>query len=253
MIPLFKSHYSIGRSILTINKKKSSEDSADSITTIATEEGLNEVVLVEDSLTGFLEAQKSLSNIKVKFIFGLRSTFCNKINSEESTENSDHKIILFAKNAKGVRLLNEISTFAQLNGQGKLDGEVIQKFWDDDALKMCVPFYDSFIYNNHCRFSNCIPDFRDIKPSFFIEDNLLPVDCIIKSRVEDYCESNNLEATLAKSIFYKKRSDFDAYVTYKCICNRKKFMASLDKPGFDHLASREFCIESWRERIKNEK
>tara|TARA_Y100000592_G_scaffold18799_2_gene28785 strand:- start:21026 stop:21781 length:756 start_codon:yes stop_codon:yes gene_type:complete len=250
MIPLFKSHYSIGKSILRVGGENSSKEGSDGIAAIAKEQGLKEVVLVEDSLTGFLEAQKSFNKSGIKFIFGLRCTFCNNIKNTDSAENSDHKVIIFAKNAKGVKLLNEIQTFAQLQGEGKLDLDSVKNFWCNDSLKMVIPFYDSFIYNNYCRFSNCIPDFKGIEISFFIEDNLLPIDQIITPRVQEYCESNGLQSTLAKSIFYKKRSDFNAYVTYKSICNRKKFMASLDKPGFDHLGSREFCIESWRERIK---
>ena len=40
-------------------------------------------------------------------------------------------------------------------------------------LDLVIPFYDSFIFNNHLHLANCVPDFSNIKPSFFIENNNL--------------------------------------------------------------------------------
>jgi len=251
MIPLFKSHYSIGKSILTLDSKNvRGPEGSDSIFEIAKEAGLSEVVLVEDSLTGFLQSKKACDELGLKLIFGLRMSFCNKVEEEDSettNNNSVHKVIVFAKNSAGCTKLNELSTKSQLEGGGLLDFKMAEDLWDENSLKMCIPFYDSFIHKNACSFSNCIPDFSSIRPDFFVENNLLPLDPIINSRVTAYCKKNKLKTIMAKSIFYKSREDFDAYVTYKCICNRKKFMASLDKPGFDHLASREFSFESWKE------
>ena len=57
VIPLFKSHYSLGRSILTLNLPKEDDDlSSDSVFDIVKESGMKEVYLVEDSMAGFLEA-----------------------------------------------------------------------------------------------------------------------------------------------------------------------------------------------------
>ena len=56
MIPLFKSHFSIGRSMLTLDR--SSSDGPDSIFQIIQDNKMNKLVLVEDSLMGFLHAQK---------------------------------------------------------------------------------------------------------------------------------------------------------------------------------------------------
>ena len=67
-IPLFKSHFSIGRSILTLDKPSDNRDpdSPDSIFEIALDHGLKEVVLVEDTFMGFLQARKVASEIGVK-------------------------------------------------------------------------------------------------------------------------------------------------------------------------------------------
>ena len=54
MIPLFKTNYSIGKSILTVKQGKK-EDGPDGVFGIAKEHGMDKVVFVEDSLIGFLE------------------------------------------------------------------------------------------------------------------------------------------------------------------------------------------------------
>ena len=65
ILPIFKSHYSLGRSILTLDiPKDGDEESSDSIFDIAQEESLNEVFLVEDSITGFLEAYTNANELK---------------------------------------------------------------------------------------------------------------------------------------------------------------------------------------------
>ena len=243
--PLFKSHYSIGKSILTLDfKKEGLDEGSDSIFQIIKEDKIKDLVLVEDSMTGFMQAQKGCESFGLNLIFGLRISVCNKL-SDEGDTNSCSKVIIFAKNPNGCRLLNKIFTEASLKGGGAIDYELLLSMWGDD-LKLAIPFYDSFIFNNAFSFSNCVPNFGEIRPTFFLEENGLPLDNIILDKVISFC-SDSLPTEWVKSIYYNKRSDYDAYVTYKCVCNRKNFMASLDKPKFDHLGSREFCLESWRE------
>ena len=103
VIPLFKSHYSLGRSILTLNLPKEDDDlSSDSVFDIVKESGMKEVYLVEDSMAGFLEAYTNAKEVGVKLIFGLRLTFCPDLSdkSEEGRANS-LKNIIFIKNEKG--------------------------------------------------------------------------------------------------------------------------------------------------------
>ena len=56
MTPLFKSHYSIGRSILNLSIVEDSDKAEDSILLMSKKAGLEEVCLVDDSMSGFLEA-----------------------------------------------------------------------------------------------------------------------------------------------------------------------------------------------------
>jgi hypothetical protein len=78
MLALFKSCYSIGKSILTLDDpKKTSPEGSDSIFKIALENDLKEIILVEDSLIGFFEAFKRSKELKLKLIFGLRLSMRN--------------------------------------------------------------------------------------------------------------------------------------------------------------------------------
>ena len=100
MIPLFKSHYSIGKSILTLDDPIThKEGGSDSVFSIAVENKLKEVVLVEDSLTGFLQAKKNADNLNLKLIFGLRIDMREnaKVDPKEEAVNSSHKVHFCAR------------------------------------------------------------------------------------------------------------------------------------------------------------
>ena len=89
MLALFKSHYSIGKSILTLKHPEKVEDGGpDSIFSIAKENNLKEFFLVEDSLVGFLEAKKVSEELNIYLYFGLRL---------EVENGSSYKILIFAK------------------------------------------------------------------------------------------------------------------------------------------------------------
>ena len=79
VIPLFKSHYSLGRSILTLDiPKEFTDDRSDTVFDIIDDitPEVKDVFLVEDSMAGFLEAYTNAKELKKKLIFGLRLTFC---------------------------------------------------------------------------------------------------------------------------------------------------------------------------------
>ena len=76
MIPLFKSHYSLGRSILTLEDKNDKDDKdekddyPDSIIQICKENKMKELYLVEDNMSSFLEAYSNCrkNNIKLNLL-----------------------------------------------------------------------------------------------------------------------------------------------------------------------------------------
>mgnify|MGYP001428222672 CR=1 FL=1 len=99
LVPLFKSHYSIGRSVLTLRGLDSSkENEPDSIVDIAHSAGIKRVFVVEDTMSGLLEAYSNLKEAKIGLHFGIRITVCAdmKTKNAESVENSC-KFIIFAK------------------------------------------------------------------------------------------------------------------------------------------------------------
>jgi DNA polymerase III alpha subunit len=113
--------------------------------------------------------------------------------------------------------------------------------WSDDLL-LCVPFYDSFIYNNTLKNFICVPNFSFTKPIVFIENNDLPFDFIIKNKMLNFVKENNLEVLLVKSIYYKNKKDFKSYLTFRCINNR----TTLNKPEIEHMSSDSFSFEEWK-------
>jgi DNA polymerase-3 subunit alpha len=247
MIPLFKSHYSLGRSILTLEDKDQKDDYPDSIIQICKENKMKELYLVEDNMSSFLEAYSNCRKNNIKLNYGLRISVTESMSdkSEESKTKSS-KIILFFKNKKGYQQLTKLYSIAAKEGfyyEPRLDYETISKNWSDDLI-LCIPFYDSFIFNNTLKNSLCIPQFDFTKPIFFIEDNDLPFDSLVKQKALSFAEKNGLKIYKVQSVFYKERKDFKAYLTFRCINNR----SVLNKPNLDHMSSNEFCFESIHQR-----
>jgi|TARA_R100000081_G_C4820265_1_gene179256 DNA polymerase III alpha subunit len=246
MIPVFKSTYSIGKSILTLDDSDK-EGGPDSIFTICEENDIKLLVLVEDSMTGFVTAHNKCKEREIDLVFGLRLTCCNDISEED---NSDHKIIIFANNDDGCRLLYRIYSYAH-TGNGKVDFKFLNSVWDD-SVELIIPFYDSFIFNNNFHLKKCVPNFNKINPTFWIEDNGLPFDHLLKEKVLRFARGNlfteNRPIRKVKSILYKNRCDAEALQTYKILCNRNfGRAATLSCPNLDHFGSNEFCFESYLE------
>lgn len=254
MIPIFKSHFSIGKSILTLNSPGLSKDgSADSVFDICEDSNLDKIVLIEDSFMGFPEAMKVSSEINKQLVFGIRFKVCPDLSSMEDNKSPDcsHKLIVLSKNSDGIKLLNLIYTESFTKHDGWIDFSLLSKFWDEKSLSLCVPFYDSFIFNNLTSFQFCLVDFSFTKPMFFIEENGLPFDSLVEDSVIEYCKANDFPTQKVKSIFYKDKKDFDAFLSYKLICSRSSFSGrevSIEKPNMDHLGSDEFCFESYLEK-----
>ena len=247
--PIFKSHYSLGRSILTLKmpKEVKEDESSDSVFDICDEAGIKEMHLVDDNMAGFLEAFTNAEDLKIKLIFGLRLTFCpDSSNKSEDGRRNSYKNIVFAKNAKGYKRLIKIYTFAAQEGfyyEPRIDFERLKSLWSNDLL-LGIPFYDSFLYNNKYKDSQCVPNFSFTEPVFFTEDNDVLLDKDMQARVLDFC-SNKYKTVRTKSIYYKNKKDFSAYLTFRCINGR----TTVEKPNFEGMCSPEFCYESYLEAI----
>lgn len=246
-MPLFKSHYSIGKSILTLEKSDDLlKNGPDSIIDLALKNKLNEIYLVEDSMTGFLEAYTRCKENKINFKFGLRITHVeNRENKNEDSLKTSSKIIIFIKNNQGYKLINRIFSRAYKDGfyyEPRVDSELLKEFWDDESLSLGIPFYDSFIFKNLFYFSICNPDFSFCKnkPVLFVEDNDLWFDNLNFDNIQKYAKAEKWNMIKSQSVYYNKRKDFKHYLTFKCINKR----VSLDKPNLEHMTSDSFCLEN---------
>jgi len=245
MIPLFKSHYSIGRSILTLKEKGASmKNGPQSIIDLCFDNGIKDMYLVDDSMSGFLEGYLNAKDAKLNFRFGLRISVCNDLEekSEEALSKTS-KIVIFANNQEGYKLLIKIYTKAAQEGfyyEPRIDYKYLASVWNDNDLSLMIPFYDSFLHRNALCGSVCVPDFKFTKPVFAVEDNDIPFNFLIKNHIKKYI-GKEYEAVKTKSIYYKDKEDFKAYLTFKCINNR----TTLDKPNLDHMTSNEFCLEAY--------
>lgn len=248
ILPIFVSHYSF-KSILTLEEEGTSkEDNADSIVDIALSNNLKEIILVDDNPTGLLQAFQNTKSENLKLIFGLKLIATQNLEKkDEESLSKNHKIIIFAKNNQGWKKL--IKIFSKAANEGKyyiprIDFNFLNSIWDDKDLKLVIPFYDSFIFQNNFTLSSCIPDFSQIKPTFLIEENFLPFDEILKKLVLDYIQTYNFPVIESQTIYYKNRIDFLAWQTYRCIKERSR----IEEPELSHCSSDSFCFENWLEK-----
>lgn len=248
MLGLFKSHYSIGKSILTLEKKGESKPNEPiSIIDLASENNLNKVILVENGFGGFLEAFKNLNDVKIQLIYGIRLTITDDANNKsEESLSKNNKIIIFALNKDGYSKLVKIYSKAANDGfyyEPRIDYKTLKSLWDNKCLSLAIPFYDSFLFNNVLTTSICIPEFNFTSPTFFAEDNNLIFDDLLNKRVLDYAK-DKYEIVKTQSIYYAKKEDFKTYLTFRCINKR----TVLSKPNLEHMSSNEFCFESFKEK-----
>lgn len=255
VLPLFKSSSSLLRSTLTLDNPKDNTDAdlPDSVFKIAIDNGLKEIILLEDSMSSFLQFNLTANELGIKPIFGYRVTFvADSKDKSEASWISAHKNVIFPRNKTGYKQLIKIATLAGYDNhykEARLSYDDLHGLWTED-LALVIPFYDSFLHKNLLTNSLCVPDYRGIKPTVFIECNDLPFDYLIEEAALAYAKANYLPVSKTKSIYYKNREDFDAYLTLKCL-NRKQFGSgrTLDNPDMEHMSSREFCWESYLEAI----
>lgn len=252
ILPLFKSSYSLSKSILTYEKAgKSKKGHADSIVDICLENGIKKCYAVEDSLGGYLEALENLSAVGIDFILGWRVNFKN--NLDDSDDMTYHKNVIFTgqKTWKDFLKLHNAANRKFGDKYGAcLDYKVLKDYWND-GFKLGVPHYDSYLFKNLFSKDRCCPDFGKIDPIYFLEDNDLPFDYILRDKLREKEKSEGIRVREAKSIYYNERKDFFAWQVLK-LSNRKSFGSgnSLEKPNLNYCGSNNFCTESWREQNK---
>lgn len=246
VLPIFKSHYSAGKSILTLDKPTGKEDSYPcSIFDLLINNKLDTLILFDDCVSGILEANNRCQELKINFIFGVRLWVTHDMDdkSEESLYNRARYVVV-AKNLSGYEDIIKIWSEAATRGfyyEPCIDFKTLRSFWNPKNLKLVVPFYDSFLHRNVLESHKHVPEYDFAKPLFLVEDNNLPFDSIIQNKVRLYTEGS-FTARGAQSIYYKNAADFEAYMTRRCIDNR----TTMNKPNLDHMCSDEFSFSKWQ-------
>jgi DNA polymerase-3 subunit alpha len=250
VLPLFKSHYSLGRSILTLENSESELDESDSIFDICKENDIKDLVLIDHNMSGFLQAYQNSKDSNIKLIFGVRITICNDIEQKDADSlKTNNKIVILLKNEEGYKRLIRIFSKASRDGfyyEPRIDYKNLRKEWSNEDLSLVIPFYDSYLFKNTLYSNICVPEFDFANLTYFTEDNDLPFDEIIQEKVINQAKVEGAEVQKAQSIFYKLKKDFKAYLTFRCINNR----STLEKPEIEHMTSDEFCVESWKEKCE---
>ena len=257
-LPLFKSHYSLGKSILTLEKPEDvTQNGPDSIISLCKENKIKKFFLIEDNMSSFLQAYSNCKGSGVFPIFGLRLNICPDLNvKDEDQLNKTSKIIIISKNEKGYRSLIKIFTKASREGfyktvmrgdhEPRIDAKTIKTFYNEDDLLIAFPYYDSYLHLNSIENKSCIVDLPFCEPVYFKEENDLPFNFIIDKAIDRVAPKGKV--INVKTIYYNKKEDFKSYLAFRCITGRKMGKSSdLDKPNLDHMSSNEFCIESWKE------
>lgn len=244
---LFKSHYSIGRSILQIDKynpeKPGDPESGDNITEIAANLGLKNVFFVEDGLYGYIPTYKLMKKQGQNMCFGWRVSIVENALEDEQAES---KIVIFTRNELGWKKLIKMASYAQTKGKRKeprLDWKTLHEHWDEN-LVLVVPFYDSFIHKNLMTKSVCIPDFRGIQPFFFLEDNDVFIDGMIREGIENY----GGRVIEAKTCYYKSRKDVTVFQARKLMEKKGYGGGTMEVPNLELFMSDDFCVEAALER-----
>lgn len=250
-VPLFKSHFSLGKSILTLEKPSGKENTYPvSVFDLAARNNLPSVVLVEDSISGLLQASKNAEELKISLIFGIRIDITDDMEQKDDPSLLKRaKYIIMAKNSEAYKTIVKIWSIASSKGfyySPSIDFKTLKTLWNEN-LMLCVPFYDSFLFLNslcsHCH----VPDFDSLgQVTFFTESNELPFDDILLNRVNDYCSSNSTNHVPSQSIFYKSPDDYLAYVAFKCLHNKGHSQrATIERPELDHMSSDLFNFDRW--------
>lgn len=249
IIPRFKSHYSIGKSILTLEDVEDKIDTTKpvSIFSIAKFYGLKQIYLADTSFSGFIQFQKGCEKLNIQGIFGIEMCVCADMNDKsDDSLKTESKVIIWMKNSAGYKDLLKIYSKGATDGfyyNARISWCVLKEYWTDNLL-LTVPFYDGFLANNILIFDyNAIPDFGEIKPIFEISPMGLPFDDLISNQLKKYTESNGYEIIKTVPCYYYSYDDFKQYCVFRAINNRSVFNA----PNIDHLSSNQFCFRKWCE------
>jgi len=230
VIPLFKSTFSIGRSLLRV------ED----LIEIAEGDDVKKMILVEDNFYGFRVINQAFLNAEIPMVYGVRLPVVQSNLSEKPS-----KLVFFPKNNRGVRVVRNLYTKCFTSEGECLHLSDLEK-GELDEVSVGVPFYDSYIFNNIFNFGLCDLSLDDFDHFYMEEDNKHPFDFQISSALKKL----KVKTEKSKSIYYRNKDDFEAFQMYKAVCSRKQGrVPTFSNPRLNDFCSNEFCYESYLENV----
>lgn len=187
---------------------------------------------VESKFTSFFEAVQNCKAANLKYRFGIKFRVGDKEGEGVDTVNTEHKIIVFANGDAGYNdLATLFSSSKSYDSYNRLDNETLKKYWTSN-LKLVIPFYDSYLFNNNLKFGNCLPDFPTTEIIYCVENNFLPFDKKM-DKIVRAASSNILEA---QTCYYTNSEDYKKFLTYRCMLAGTTF----NKPNMDNMYSNNF-------------
>lgn len=241
IIPLFTTHYSIGQSILTLeNETEIKSNSPVSVFAIAKQHKLTEINLVENTMSGFIEAYQNSKKHDLNLRFGLKLCVCEDITKKDDASFlTESNVIIWILNSNGYKDLLKIHNKAATDGFYYIPrtdwNELKEKITENLAISL--PFYSSYVARNTLNFKHrAIPDFGNIIPIHHIQEHDLPFDDLLRNKIEE----SKLQTQKTHSVYYYKNEDIVPFTVFRCINNRSDY----DSPGLSHFSSNRFSFES---------
>jgi DNA-directed DNA polymerase III PolC len=251
MLPLLKSHYSIGRSLIQDANLKSGEpnkpDQPTTVPDLLQKHGWPKLFVCDDTTAGFYPLYDVAKKNNSSLCFGWRVTMVE--DGEKKEVQPGAKITIWVKSEKGWKALIKLATKAQVDlffNEARLDWKTLHEGWHSD-LVLAIPFYDSFLAKNLTTNQQTVPDFRDLKPYVFVENNDIPFDNLLEKGARAYAEAFGLKVVEVKTCNYESRSDVIFYQARR-LMDRKTFGGgTIQEPNLEFFSSAEFCVESFLE------
>jgi DNA polymerase III alpha subunit len=270
LIPAFTSHYSPeSGSLLTLAEPGKAKPGAPvSVFDLGREVGLTEILLVEDRIDGFVQAYKTSEKLGAKLCYGIKFVVCQDLaDKDPRSRGTESKVIVFVRDTEGYSKLVSIWNRAWTDGHfthrndsyGRTDWRSLKAQWSPH-LMLGLPFFSSFLAKNTLTTNRVVPDLPDLAPGgapLWVMKEMgsqLPFAPLIDMAIDRYVEGARVKeyglgvdvvVVPIKTIYYSKRTDFKAYMIRRCIGQK----SAIDAPDVDHLASDQFCLESYKELV----
>lgn len=244
---IFSSHYSMGRSILTVeNGDIESFDPTQpvSILDICKKYQIDTFNLLEDNFSSFFKAYTLSKKNGLSLRYGINFTICEDTLNESDTNNSI--ISLWIKNTQGYFDLLKIYALANKENwtkkfDARLSWKLLRDNWSDNLL-LTIPFYSGFIKQNLIDGKTCYPSYlNEFDPIFFIHNQGLPFDQFLAEHIVNYCKQHTYRYINGHSCYYYANKHVKALQVFRCIQKRSTF----EKPELTHFCSDKFSFESY--------